>query len=452
MNDALIDRSKAPSPTPPRDYQFPSLRRVVFGNGLRVIVAASTSTPLVSARLVTRTGGDCDPLERAGLATLTADLLDEGAGGRSAVELAEEVARLGAFLGSGADWDASYVWLDLLDRHFDRGFELLADVVCHPRLEPNEFDRIKDDQLTSILQQKDQPAAIAGKGFVRLLYGASRYGTQLIGDEETVETMGLEDLQAFYQRNFTPRNASLIIAGAVDPDLALEISSRRFGDWSPTESGDDPVPQKCVIDETRIYLVDRPGSVQSEIRVGHDGVARSSGDYFPIVVMNSLLGEVFNSRIMLNLREKNGYTYRARSRFAFRRGGGPFSVATAVRNEVTAAAVREVMSELDRIRSGDVTAEELETTRNYLMGVFPSTVQTANDLANRIHEMELYNLPEDYFDHYRARIESVTAADVTRVARAAIRPDQSVIVVVGDAKTVRSSVDELGLPVTLYDS
>jgi len=451
MSATAFDRARAPEPSPPREFHFPTLHRETLDNGLRVIVARRSAAPLVSARLVIGAGGDCDAPERSGLACLATDLLDEGAGSRTTVELAEEVARLGAFLGSGADWDASYVWLDLLGEHVARGFDLLADVVMHPRFDPAEFERIRDDQLTSILQQRDQPAAIAGKWLVRCLYGASRYGIQLIGDEDTVGAMALGDLESFYRRNFVPAEASVIVTGAIDPSEAFSMVERRFGGWRLPGKADRPVPQQGEIGSTRVLMVDRRGSVQSEIRVGHDGLPRGSEDYFPVVVMNSLLGEIFNSRIMLNLREKNGFTYGARSRFAFRRLGGPFSVATAVRNEVTASAVKEIMIELERIRSGDVSAEELEGTRNFLMGVFPSTVQTANDLANRIQEMELYDLPQDYFDRYRERIAAVTADDVTRVARSSIHPDRAAIVVVGEAAEVRDSLESLGIPLTLYD-
>jgi zinc protease len=212
-----------------------------------------------------------------------------------------------------------------------------------------------------------------------------------------------------------------------------------------------PPPKANEEAAAQIYLVDRPSSVQSEIRLGHVGVARSSEDYFPLLVMNSVLGGVFTSRLNLNLRERHGYTYGIRSAFAFRRWAGPFVVSTAVRNEVTAAAVREILAEIRAMRDQNLSGEELTATKNYLEGVFPATVQSAHDLAARIQEMELYALPSDYFDSYRERIADVTAEDVARVAQKYLDPDRTTIVVVGKADAIDQALQELEHPVGLYD-
>jgi zinc protease len=191
--------------------------------------------------------------------------------------------------------------------------------------------------------------------------------------------------------------------------------------------------------------------VQSEIRVGHHGVSRNSEDYFPLFAMNTLLGGNFSSRMNLNLREKHGFTYGARSQLLFWREPGPFVVSTPVRNEVTLPAVQQIMAELERIRSGDITDAELNNTKNYLMGVFPATVESASDLANRLQELEVYSLPEDYFSRYRERIAAVTAADLTRVANRYVHPDRAAIVIVGKASEIREPLSQLGYPLTVYD-
>jgi predicted Zn-dependent peptidase len=232
---------------------------------------------------------------------------------------------------------------------------------------------------------------------------------------------------------------------------ALALVERSLGTWERRNEPPRPTVTPQPIESSRVYIVDRPQAVQSEIRVGHIGVPRSSEDYFPLSVMNALLGGVFNSRINLNLREKHGYTYGARSAFAFRRQAGPFVVAAPVRNEVTRESVSEVLAELRRIRTGDVEARELDDTKNYLMGVFPATVQTASDVAGRLLDMELYGLPEDYFDRYRENIAAVGNDDIERVANKYIDPERLLIVIVGNASEIREPLGTLGYPVHELD-
>lgn len=444
-------RANPPTPSEPRPFRFPDVIRETFDNGLRVLIARRVSAPLVSLRAVVRSGSDADVPGLEGIASLTAGLLDEGAGDRDALALADSLASLGAFLGTGCDWDASYVWLDLLGRNLEAGMALFADVLLRPRFEQKELDRIRNDRLTAILQQRDQPGAIAANRFSQFVFSQTRYSDPLIGTEQTLRQMTRDDVLGLYGRIYVPNHTSLIVAGEVDPDRFMEMARSAFGSWPKGEELPEGTMQAPVLERSRIYLIDRPESVQSEIRVGHVGVPRQSEDYVPIIVMNAILGEIFNSRIMMNLREKHGFTYGAHSAFVFRRHAGPFVVSTAVRNEVTMESIREILSELERIRSAEVDPDELATARDYLMGVFPASVQTANDLANRVQEMELYHLPTDYFDGYRDRIASVTAEDVARVANRYIRPDRSTIVVVGKASQITEPLSRLGHPIGLYD-
>lgn len=444
-------RMKAPEPAEPRPFRFPDVTRTTLDNGLRLLVANRETAPLVSMRLVVRSGADRDPRDLAGLASLTSEMLDEGAGGRSAIDIAEEVADLGASLGTGADWDASYVYLMLLDRNLLPGAEIFADVVQRPDFPSKELDRVRRERLTEIRQQRDEPAAIASLRFSRFVYGESPYARPLIGDEASVRAIGAEDVAGFFRDHYLPNNASLIITGRIDRVEAKALAERFFGGWQRgTRDEGAPIEPPAAV-QPHIYVIDRPEAVQSEIRVGHAGVPRSCEDYFPLMTMNALLGGVFTSRLNLNLRERHGYTYGIRSAFAFRRHAGPFVVSTAVRNAVTADATNQILFELDRIRQGEVTAEELADTKNYLMGVFPATVQSAGDLANRLQEMELYDLPEDYFDHYRARIEEVTPEEVRRVAEKYLDPENATIVIVGKASEVAPTLSSLGRPFGLYD-
>ncbi len=446
-----VDRSQAPPPAEPRPYHFPAVTRRTLANGVRVLVAENHNAPLAAIRTLVHSGADHDTMELAGLASLTSELLDEGAGARDAVRLAEDLGLLGAALGSGADWDAAYVSVDVLSRNFDDAFAILADVDRRPMLPASSLDRKRSERLMELLQQRDEPASIAAKRFSSLIYGTGAYGNTIIGNPESIARITIDDVRRFYAAHFVPNNCSLVIAGDVDTSKALDAAERLFADWPQAELPPRPAVAPQQFPESRIYLIDRPTAVQSEIRVGHIGVARATEDYFALSVMNALLGGVFNSRINLNLREKHGYTYGARSLFAFRRQPGPFVVSAPVRNEVTRESVTEVLAELRRIRTGDVEQRELDDTKNYLMGVFPATVQSAGDVAGRLLDMELYDLPHDYFDRYRENIGAVTKESVERVAEHYIDPDHAVIVIVGNAKQIREPLGELGVPIHEMD-
>jgi zinc protease len=446
-----FDRSTAPLPSDPRPYHFPHVTRAVLPNGLRVLVAENHNAPLVSMRALVRSGADHDTAATAGLASITADLLDEGAGTRDAIRLAEDVGLLGAALGTGADWDASYVSLDVLASASDAASSIFGDVTARATLPADGLERVRVERLTDLLQQRDEPAAIAGKRFASLLYGRGSYGNSVGGSPESVQAITIDDVRRFYAEHFLPNNSSVVVTGDIDPETAIALVTRELGDWQRGPEPPRPAIEPHAIEASRIYVVDRPQAVQSEIRVGHLGVPRSCEDYFALSVMNAILGGVFNSRINLNLRERHGYTYGARSQFAFRRQAGPFVVAAPVRNEVTRESISEMLSELRRIRSGDVDVRELEDTRSYLMGVFPATVQTASDVAGRLLDMELFGLPEDYFDRYRENIASVTRHDVERVANKYVDPDRVIIVVVGNAAQIREPLGSLGMPIHELD-
>jgi zinc protease len=444
-------RATAPQPGPPRRYQFPAVTRRTLPNGLRVLVAENHTAPLVSMRTLVRSGADRDPAHLAGVAGLTADLLDEGAGTRDAIKLAEDIGLLGGSLGTGADWDAAYASIDVLSRNAAPTAEILADVSFRATLPQDAFDRVRNERLTDILQQRDEAAAIAGKRFASLLYGTGAYGNSVIGTSESVSRITPDDVRRFYAQHYLPNNTSLIVAGDINPDDVANLAEKSFADWKRGPEPPAPKLEPKAFDSSRIYIIDRPQAVQSEIRIGHVGVPRSCEDYFPLSVMNALLGGVFNSRINLNLREKHGYTYGARSAFSFRRMAGPFVVAAPVRNEVTRESVTEILSELRRIRTGDVEERELDDTKNYMMGVFPATVQSSSDIAGRLLDMELYGLPEDYFDRYRENIGAVSKDHIARVAQKYLDPDRALIVVVGSAAQIREPLGALGLPMHELD-
>lgn len=446
-----LDRTTAPQPGEPRPYHFPHVTRKTLGNGLKVLVAENHNAPLVALRTLVRSGADQDNAELAGLASMTAELLDEGAGSRDGIRLAEDAGLLGASFATGADWDASYISADVLSRNIDPTVEIFADVSRRPMFPADSLERVRTERLMEILQQRTEPAAIAGKRFSHLLYGTGAYGNSITGNADSIGRITGEAVRRFYDENYLPNNAAVIVTGDVDTAHIVEQLDRAFSGWEAKPEPHRPPVTPRPVEANRVYLIDRPAAVQSEIRIGHIGVPRSTEDYFPLSIMNALLGGVFNSRINLNLRERHGYTYGARSTFAFRRQAGPFVVSAPVRNEVTRESVDEVLAELRRIRTGDVEARELDDTKSYLIGVFPAMVQTASDVAGRLLDMELYGLPQDYFDRYRENIAAVTKDDVERVAAKYIDPDRVLIVVVGNAAQIREPLGALGYPVHEVD-
>lgn len=363
------------------------------------------------------------------------------------MEIAGEIADLGASLHSGCDWDGSYLALDVLTRNFDPGLEVFADVLSNPVFATSEIERTRRERLTTILQNRDDPGTVASETFAREVYKGTPYQNPVIGTAEAVRGLAREELVAFHEANYSPELTSVVVTGSFDPAVVRQRIEGLLGGLEPKGR---PVRLSFThpgIEATRVVIADRPKAVQSEIRIGHPGVDHATPDYYPIIVMNAILGGVFTSRLNMNLRERNAFTYHVRSGFSMRKNPGSFNVATAVRTDVTAAAVGEILAELRRMQSGDLTREELDESKNYMMGVFPATVQTAGNLASRLEDMEIYGLSDDWFDHHRERIGAVTAEQVVEAANRYLDPEHVVIVIAGDAGAIRDSMGELAASV-----
>jgi zinc protease len=314
-----------------------------------------------------------------------------------------------------------------------------------PRLDAGEFDRLRAERLNDILQSRADPGRLADESFLREVFADGEpYGRLSAGTPETVGALTVEDARAFHAAHYAPNVADIVIAGAIEPDTALAAIERHLGDWggtapehrtfAPTQSGG-----------RRIVLVDRPGSVQSELRVGHLGIDRHDPRYFPAIVMAALLGGVFGSRLNLRLREELGYTYGARCSFDPRRAIGPFTATAAVQTEVTVDAIRELLGQLERIREAPPTETELAEVRDFLVGVFPLRFETTGGIAGAIEPLAVYDLPHDWWQTYRANLEGVGPDDVHRVARELVRPDEALILLTGDASVLRTDLETAGL-------
>ncbi|MGB9774251.1 MAG: M16 family metallopeptidase [Bacteroidota bacterium] len=443
---AQVDRSKKPEPGPTPQLKLPRLQHAQLKNGLKVIFVEHHQIPVAQMELVFQTGAAADPAGKAGLASLTAQMLDEGTQTRSALQIADDFDFIGARYGAFVNADGSFITLLTLSEHLKKAIELFSDVIVHPTFPDSEYARVQKKTLTALLQDKDQPAVVASNVFARLLYGKSHpYGEPVDGTETSVRSITIEDIRHFYETYYRPNNATLIIVGDIEPKTLITELESAFGPWEEREVPVQLVPAAVPPAHTTIYLIDKPNAPQSQIRVGGIGLPRETKDYYATVVLNQILGGTFNSRINWVLREVKGYTYGARSSFDYRKSAGPFVVAAGVKTSVTDSSIIDVMNELTRIRREAVQEGELNLAKASIIRSLPRNFETVGDIARQIATLVLYNLPDDYFSHLVSNIEAVTAADVQRAAQHYLHPDASVVVVVGDVQSVKEPLEKLGI-------
>jgi zinc protease len=447
------DRSHAPRlPTPPA-LRVPTVQTATLPNGLQIAVVEMHQVPVVDVSLVIGAGSVRDPADLPGLATFTAAVLQEGAGRRGSLEIADEVAYLGARLSTSASYDAATVSLHVPKRRLGPALDLMADVVLRPTFPDTEIARQRELRRTQILQQRDQPVAMATIAFSAIVFGpAHPYGRPLGGTETSTAALNRDRVAQFYQAYYRPTTARMLVVGDVSLAEAKRLVAERFGSWAGGDVADvEPVTPPAPAPRT-IYLVDKPGAAQSVFRIGQVGVSRSTPDFYALHVLNTILGGSFTSRLNQNLRETHGYTYGANSQFAMRRMAGPFVAASSVVTAKTDSSLIEFLKELRRIRDDAVPQAELDKAKAYITLGLPSEFETTAGAAAQFRELLLYGLPLDYYARYIRQINAVTAADVQRVARTYLDPDHFAIVVVGDRSQIAAGLEALHAgPIALRD-
>jgi zinc protease len=451
---ATTTKAARPVPGPPREYHFPHFERRRLDNGLHLLVAPVRKLPLVTVVVLFDAGAVCDPAGREGTAQLVAKLMIEGTQKSDGGELTERFERLGASIDAQADWDTAAITMTALSEHLPEAFDLLGEVLRTPAFRAREVERLKQERLAELLQLRAEPRGLADELFSRFLYTpTSRYARSEAGDERSIGAIERENVLSFYESRYVPAGATVIVVGDVDVDGADALVRRALGDWkgdAPARVTADDKPARA---ERGVHIITKGDAPQSELRIGHVGIPRNHPDFFPANVMNAVLGGLFNSRINLNLREVHAYTYGAFSGFQWRRQSGPFVVSTAVKSDITDAAAREVLLEIDRIRAEPISADELSLATSYLDGVFPIRFETTAAIAAALAVLVIHQLPEDYYDRYRDRVRSMTVEQIQSAAQTYLLPDTLQMVIVGDPAIVRGPLEALGFgPVTLYDT
>jgi zinc protease len=443
-----------PKPGPPRPYSFPRFERRVLSNGMTLIVAPVHKLPVVSVIAIVDAGAVSDPVGREGLAALTAAMLPEGTASMDGETLALQFERLGASVSANADWDVATAGLTVTRDNLERALALFADMVGAPSFPSRELERLKSERMAELLQLRTEPRGLADEMASRFIYAPeSRYSRPEAGSPGSVASIEGRDVGELYSSRYRAAGATLVVAGDVTVDDAVELVDNAFGDWGGRAPAAINVIDAPTPAPRSVHIVAKADAPQSELRLGHVGIPRVHPDYFRVVVMNAVLGGLFSSRINLNLRERNAFTYGAHSEFDWRRGAGPFLVSTAVASDKTAAAAREILLEIDRIRADPIADDELTLATSYMSGVFPIRYETTAAIATAIANMVLYGLDDSYFDSYRSNIQSVTAADVLEAAQRHLDPARLRLTVVGDAPTIRGEVEDLNIgPVIVYDT
>jgi zinc protease len=445
------DRSRPPASGPAPALSIPAIQKQALSNGLPVWIVEMHEVPVVNVSLIVRSGAAADPAGRFGAASFTAAMLDEGAGTRDALELADAIDSLGASLTTNSSFDASSVRLHALVSTLDAALPIMADVALRPSFPQTDLERLRGERLTTLLQLRDNPAQLASAAFSRLLYGAAhRYGTGAMGTEATNKALSADDLRAFHAAHYQPSNAHLLVVGDVTAAAVMPLLESAFGAWRNAGTVPTPtLPATAPIKARQIYLIDKPGAAQSQIRIGSVGVARHTPDYHAIDVANTMLGGSFSSRLNLNLREKNGYSYGAGSQFAMRQQPGPFLALAGVQSDKTREALVEFFNELTGMSTPPPT-EELTRVRNLQALGFPGAFETTTGMAAQLIDLVVYGLQESFFNEYVPKIQAVTAADVQRVARQHIQPDRVIVVIAGDLKSIEAPIRAAKLgPVTI---
>jgi zinc protease len=438
----LVDKSLKPVPSEEISFSLPEIEKFSLSNGLEVFFIRKTKLPILQFNLLVKAGSFLDPENKKGLSNLFSLTVDEGAGKYSALELSDEFDLLGSNFSVYSSEDNVYFSLQTLTENLDRSLELFSAVIKSPHFNDTDFNREQRKVITHILQQQDEPDEIADMIYDHIIFGKSNpYSSPTIGYDEDIKNISVNDVKSFYSDYILPNNSKLVVVGNISKTELIEILEHSLDGWKAKDNLFN-ISFPIAVNEKNIFLFDKKDSVQSEIRIGHTAPKRNENDFFAKTILNNILGGQFSSRINLNLRENKGYTYGANSRFTYLKESAYFQATTSVSGENTGNAVKELMNELEGIKTG-ITVEEVDFAKSSLIRKFPSNFETYKQIASNLISMVIHSLPEDYFNTY---IENIIAIDKVHINNAAIKyihPDKAIVVIVGDKDKIMNQLELL---------
>jgi len=439
-------RAMPPKPGADPEVHLPALTEAKLGNGLTVMVYEQHNIPLVSFAIVTRAGSAADPVGKSGITSLAYNLLDEGAGDKGALALADAVADLGASLGSGATQDRGLVGITGLIKNAEPMMALLSDVVRKPRLDPKDFERIKGQTLAGIVRSRGSPQGLAFEFLPAILYGEKHpYGHPVVGYEPTVTKLTLADAKGQLDKLLAPEQSVFIAVGDITLDDAKKLAEKHFGAWKKRGVKEIAIPAAAPRPRTEITVIDMPGAPQTFMVIGRPIFGRGHADEIPFAVVNEIFGGSFASRLNLNLREDKGYTYGAFSAASARRGVGSFYAGAQVRADVTIPSVKEMFGELDKMKAMPPTAEEILRAQDGLVRSLPGDFQRLSSIAGQAADLFVYKLPADYLTTYVTQVRAVTEDTAAKLSNTYLTAPTMQMMLVGDAQAIVPEAGKLEL-------
>jgi len=428
-----------------KPVKLPEISEKVLDNGLKIIAVVHDELPVIAMQMMIKTGSTADPVNEAGLAVFTAQLLTKGTKSRSAIEIAEQIDFIGGSLNSDANWDRSTISCRSLVKHFDTALDLFADVCLNPIFQDSEVERLRTRKISSYVSDLDDPSTLASIYFARSLYPDHRFGKPQDGDDSTLKNIARQRIMDFYHDYYAPNNSVLVISGDIDPEQYFQKLEDKFGDWKSKDIKEGTLPTTDPIQGYKILMVNKTDATQSQIRIGHYGVARDNEDFFSILLMNYILGEgASSSRLTKKVRAEMGLTYSIRSTFEFNKNPGPFMISTFTKNENVELAISEIIGIVKEFKLSEATPEELSDAQSFRTGTYPMRFETPSLIASQLLYVELYNLGDDYIEKYRDNIQKVTLENSLDAAQKYLDPDNMVIVVVGPKDELYDQLTKFG--------
>ena len=442
-----------PAPGPARKANIPATAEKTLANGLRIVVATRHATPLVTTTLYLRSGAEVDPPRLAGLAGMTAGLLDKGTATRTAPQIAEAADSLGGSINTGASWDASQVSISVTTPKLGAALDLIADVVLHPKFEQDEIDRLRKQSLDGLQLELSEPQGLASLVARRAIFGDGAYGHPAQGTVSALPRIARADIVRLHETYYRPDNALLVFAGDVDLDQAVRLAESAFGTWKNPSA---PLPAAAAAAaQPRLapaIVVDLPGTGQAAVTVARAGIARDAADYYPGLVANAVLGGGYSSRLNQEIRIKRGLSYGANSSLTPLRHGGAFVASAQTKNPSAAEVAGLMFGELDRLRTTEVPADEFAARKATLSGNYAFSLETTSSLAGRVAGFALYGLPLGELGQWLDKVQAVTPTQVQTFAKTHLGRDGTTLVVAGDAKSFGDALTKAYPKMTRYEA